>query len=265
VRIQVVAIGCGKGTASWDDHALSRHAYGPHPDQFAELTLPVRGAQPFPVAVLLHGGGWSVEHGLGQMHALATDLVSRGWAAYNVEYRRVGSGGGIPATLDDVAAAIDALDEIDAPLDLDRVVTVGHSSGGQLALWAAAARKRRKHRVRLAGAVGQAAVSDLERAAGRGGGVIEAFCGGTPQDVPGAYRLGSPAVQLPFGVPQLLVHGRRDELVPAQLSERYAEVARAGGDDVTLVVRERDGHFEHLDPRSAAWEDVVHWLRRFGT
>jgi acetyl esterase/lipase len=265
VRIQVVAIACGKGTASWEDPALSRHAYGPHPDQFAELALPARGAQPFPVAVLLHGGGWSAEYGLGQMHALAADLVSRGWAAYNVEYRRVGSGGGVPETLEDVAAAIDALDEIDAPLDLDRVVTIGHSSGGQLALWAAAARKRRPHRVSLAGAVGQAPVSDLERAAGRSSGVVEAFCGGSPAEVPSAYRMASPAVHLPFGVAQLLVHGRADSVVPPELSEHYVRVARESGDDVTLVMRERDGHFEHLDPRSAAWEDVVHWLRRFGT
>jgi acetyl esterase/lipase len=247
-----------------DDHALPRHTYGPHPDQFADLELPAHGEQPFPVAVLLHGGLWRTQYGLDQMTALAADLVTRGWAAYNVEYRRVGSGGGVPATLDDVAAAIDALSEIDAPLDLDRVVTIGHSAGGQLALWAAAARKRRPHRVRLAGAVGQAAVSDLERAAASpGGDAVRELCGGTPEEQPAAYRMASPAVQLPFGVPQLLVHGARDELVPAQLSSDYARVARTSGDDVTLVLRERDGHFEHLDPRSAAWEDVVHWLRRF--
>jgi acetyl esterase/lipase len=264
VRIQVVAIGCRKGKRSCDDHALSRHAYGSHPDQFADLALPAHGDQPFAVAVLLHGGLWRAEYGLGQMAGLAEDLVSRGWAAYNVEYRRVGSGGGVPATLDDVAAAIDALDELEAPLDLDRVVAIGHSAGGQLALWAAAARKRRAHRVRLAGAVGQAPLSDLERAAALNGSTAVAdFCGGSPSQAPGAYRMASPAVHLPFGVPQLLVHGLRDELVPASLSEDYADVARTAGDDVTLVLRERDGHFEHLDPRSAAWEDVVRWLRRF--
>ncbi len=213
------------------------------------------------MAVLLHGGLWRAEYGLDQMEGLAADLITRGWAAYNVEYRRVGSGGGYPQTLEDVAAAIDALSDIEEPLDLDRVVTIGHSAGGQLALWAAAARKRRPHRVSLAGTVGQAPVSDLEHAAGIGGGAVEAFCGGLPADVPEAYRAASPAVQLPFGLPQLIVHGARDELVPVALSERYAEVARAAGDDVTLVVRERDGHFEHLDPRSAAWEDVVRWLR----
>ncbi|HEX6390037.1 MAG TPA: alpha/beta hydrolase [Solirubrobacteraceae bacterium] len=225
--------------------------------------LPTDGTQPFAVAVLLHGGLWRAEYGLGQMSALGADLVAHGWAAYNVEYRRVGSGGGVPATLEDVAAAIDALSELDAPLDLDRVVTIGHSAGGQLALWAAAARKRRPHRVRLAGAVGLAPVSDLERAAALDGSAVVDFCGGTPADAPAAYRAASPAVHLPFGVPQLLVHGLRDELVPAALSEHYATVARAAGDDVTLVLRERDGHFEYLDPRSAAWEDVVRWLQRF--
>jgi len=144
-------------------------------------------------------------------------------------------------------------------------VTIGHSAGGQLALWAAAARKRRPHRVSLAGAVGQAAVSDLERAAqlDLGAGIVEEFCGGSPEQAPAAYRAASPAVQLPFGVPQLLVHGQRDDTVPAAMSAHYADVARAGGDDVTLVLRERDGHFEHIDPRSAAWEAVIDWLRRF--
>ncbi len=213
--------------------------------------------------MLLHGGGWSAQYGLRQMDALAADLVSRGWAAYNVEYRRVGSDGGVPATLEDVAAAIDELSELDAPLDVDRVVTIGHSSGGQLALWAAAARKRRPHRVHVAGAVGQAPVSDLERAAGQPAAMVEAFCGGSPEEVPAAYRMASPAVHLPFGVPQLIVHGRADPMVPIALSEHYVRVAQASGDDVTLVARDRDGHFEHLDPRSAAWEDVVHWLRRF--
>ena len=246
--------------------ALQRHRYGSHRHQFGDLHLPAGGvATPLPVAVVLHGGFWRARYGLDLMDPLCTDLARRGWAAWNLEYRRLGrrSGGGVPATLDDVAAGIDHLAALDAPLDLTRVVTIGHSAGGQLALWAPS---RERARVPVAGAVGQAAVSDLERAAELqlGAGVVEAFCGGSPTARREAYRAASPAARLPLGVPQLLVHGEADDTVPAELSVRYAQAARAGRDEVTLVLRSADGHFEHLDPDSVAWGAVVAWLERFG-
>ena len=130
-----------------------RHAYGPHRDQWGDLLLPPIPAEegPFPVCVLLHGGNWQAVHGADQMEALARDLQRRGWAAWNLEYRRVGptSGGGWPQTGDDVLAGIDALATLDAPLDLGRVVIVGFSSGGQLALWAAAERRAKDAPVRI--------------------------------------------------------------------------------------------------------------------
>lgn len=113
--------------------------------------------------------------------------------------------------------------------------------------------------MRCAGAVGQAAVCDLERAAelGLGAGVVRRFCGGGPERVPDQYRRASPAARLPLGIPQLLVHGERDDVVPASLSKGYAAAARAGGDDVTLILRPDDGHFEHIDPSSDAWKAVT--------
>lgn len=242
-------------------------SYGPHRQQVLDLWLP-DGPGPHPVAFVLHGGFWRARYTRALMDGLCADLVARGWAAANVEYRRLGrlrgGGGGVPATLDDVAAALDHLADVAAPLDLKRVVSVGHSAGGQLALWAAAPRPGA--RVRLAGAAGQAAVSDLDHAArlGLGGGIVERFCGGSPQAVPGQYRNASPAARLPLGVSQLLVHGGRDDVVPPGLSTDYAEAARAGGDDVTLVIRAEDGHFEHIDPTTAAWGTVTSWLERFG-
>ena len=201
------------------------------------------------------------------MDPVCRDLQQAGWAAVNVEYRRLGrlrgGGGGVPVTLEDIAAALDALADAEADLDLARVVAIGHSAGGQLALWAGA--ERPEARVRLAGTVGQAAVCDLERAAqlGLGGGVVQRFCGGSPDKAPARYAAASPIRRLPLAIPTLLVHGEDDDVVPAELSERYAEAARAAGDPVEVDLRPGEGHFEHIDPRSGAWGSVRRWLERF--
>ena len=111
-----------------------RHRYGDHFHQFADLYLPRDADGPLPVAVVLHAGFWREQYSLELSEDLARDLSRRGWAAWNVEFRRVGeaSDGGYPATLEDVGAAIDVVQTLDAPLDLGRVVTAGHSAGGQL-------------------------------------------------------------------------------------------------------------------------------------
>jgi acetyl esterase/lipase len=240
-----------------------RHRYGSHFHQFADLLHPSDGG-PFPVAVVVHGGYWREQHTLELTDDLARDLSRRGWAAWNVEFRRVGevSGGGYPTTLEDVAAAIDFLAGLDAPLDLERVVAIGHSAGGQLALWAAA---RRDAAVRLAGVVSQAGVHDL-READRlelGEGATAQFMGGHADERPEAYADASPIERLPLRVPSLLVHGDADERVPASMSSAYAEAARAADDEVELVVRPGEDHFVHLDVGRGAWADVVSWLGRF--
>jgi acetyl esterase/lipase len=240
-----------------------RHRYGPHFHQYGDLIAPA-GDGPFPVAVVLHAGFWREEYTLELSEDLARDLSRRGWAAWNVEFRRVGeySGGGWETPLEDVGLAIDALAELDAPLDLGRVVTVGQSSGGHLALWAAG----REGAVALAGAVAQAGIADLREAdrLGLGDGAVRELMGGGADEVPERYAMASPVERLPTGVPQLLVHGEADDVVPADMSRRYAEGARSAGDEVDLVLRPGDDHFVHLDPASGAWETVVEWLdRRF--
>jgi acetyl esterase/lipase len=214
----------------------------------------VRGGR---VAVVIHGGFWRDAYDRSLMDALCEDLASAGWAAWNLEYRRLGGGGGWPETFDDVAAGVDHLDQLVD--DLSVVVTIGHSAGGHLALWAAT---RREPKVRVTHAVAQAGVVDLVEAArlGLSGGVAEELLGGSPAEVPERYELASPAAQLPLGVPQLLVHGGRDEIVPAAMSRAYANSAAAAGDRIELIVHEELGHFEHLDPRSDAWQSVRAWL-----
>jgi acetyl esterase/lipase len=195
------------------------------------------------VVVVLHGGFWRVPYASDLMGPLCADLAGRGYEARNVEYRRLGTGGGWPTTFDDVRAAVDGTD---GPL-----VTLGHSAGGHLALWLAA-------ECGAALAVSQAGVVDLVEAwrLGLSRRAAEELLGGTPEEVPDRYATASPAAQLPLGVPQLLVHGRRDDTVPAKMSRSYAEQARQAGDDVELVETD-EGHFECLDPTSESWAAIV--------
>jgi acetyl esterase/lipase len=220
-----------------------RHAYGDDPSQFGELTRPSGHG----VAVLLHGGFWKATYGLELMRPLAEDLAAGGWAVWNLEFRRLGNGGGVPETLDDVAAAIDHLAELDG-VDRSRVVTIGHSAGGHLAAWAAT---RENPRVPVTGVVSQAGVLDLARAAelNLSDGVVSRFLNGAPTSV------ASPIERLPLGVPALVTHGGLDDTVPVEISEAFA---RASG--ATLIVEPGEDHFGHLDPDNALWKAVTAWL-----
>jgi acetyl esterase/lipase len=244
-------------------------AYGSHPDQVGNLHLPdAAAAGPWPVVVLVHGGFWKWGWDRTLMTALARDLAGRGVAAWNVEYRRVGQeGGGWPGTLADVAAAADALADLEE-VDATRVVAVGHSAGGHLALWLAgrhrlpAGAPGAGPRVRPCGAVSQAGVSDLVRGAADrlGDGACQGLLGGEPDEVPDRYVVASPAALLPLGVPQLLVHGTDDDVVPPGQSRCYADAARAAGDAVELVELPGADHFDVIEAAHPAWAAVVAWL-----
>jgi acetyl esterase/lipase len=235
----------------------ARHRYGPQRPQRADLHLPA-GDGPHPVTVVIHGGYWRAGFGKIACRAIAADLARRGMSAWNIEYRSVGrwQGGGWPATFEDVAAAIDHLAVLDeAAIDLDAVAAVGHSAGGQLALWAAA---RPSARVPIRRVVAQAGVCDLASA----GDAAHDLMGGTPAEVPERYAAADPMRLLPLGVPTLLVHGAGDETVPVERSRRYAAAARAAGDPVELVEPSAGQHTAHIDPRSAAWHVAAEWLTR---
>jgi acetyl esterase/lipase len=235
--------------------------YGDHPDQVANLHLPAREGGPWPVVVVVHGGFWRERWDRTTTTPLARDLAARGYLAWNVEYRRVGQeGGGWPGTVDDVSAAVDALADVEQA-DLDRVVAIGHSAGGHLALWLGA---RRDARVRVGASISLAGVADLERAArdGLGNGAVAEFLGGLPNDVPERYAAASPAAVLPLGVAQLLVHGTDDTIVPPTQSRDFAQAAHSAGDVVELIEVAGADHFDVIDPRSPAWEVVVERLPR---
>ena len=242
------------------------HRYGEHEDNVVQVWLPAT-AGPHPVVVLLHGGYWRDGYRSDTLHALARAVSRRGWAAWNVEYRRVGpSGGGWPTTFLDVAAAVDALVGA-APaygLDLSRVTVAGHSAGGLLALWVASRGRLSSGpgdapvlmpvlAVSLAGVCDPYAAAELNLS----NGAVVDFLGGTPRQRPDAYAHAAPHTRLPLGVPQLLAHGTADDVVPYELSSQYHARASAAGDRCRLLSLAGVGHFELIDPATDACTAVL--------
>jgi acetyl esterase/lipase len=242
--------------------ADERVVYGDEPQQFGDLRLPhlSKGQRPYPVVLAIHGGFWRAGFDLIYMGHLCEGLRAAGVATWNVEYRRVGEpGGGWPGTFEDVARAADYLRPL-APrydLDLTRVVTLGHSAGGHLALWLAA-----RPRIPADGllytpaplpvqaSVSLAGVVDLREAYRRdlGDGAVRELMGGAPDDYPARYATASPAALLPLGVPQGLVHGTDDDRVPYAFSRDYQALATTHGDDARLITLPDADHFSLVTP-----------------
>jgi acetyl esterase/lipase len=266
------------------------HSYGAGKYQFGELRLPERapeqGAQKaaaeaqqrqrrrqqgYPVVIGIHGGYYRARYGLGYFGHVCAALTEAGCATWNIEYRRLGNrGGGWPGTFQDVAAATDYLRTLAAngyPLDLDRVIAMGHSAGGHLAAWVAGRRRIAQGSplycpdpLPIKAVISLAGVLDLRRAweLRLSRGVVERLLGGSPRQVPLRYDSTSPVALLPLGVPMTtLVHGTGDTSVPYELSRRYARAAVASGDAAELVTLEDTGHFEIVDPRTEAWRSVL--------
>lgn len=250
----------------------TKHRYGRARSQTGELRLP-RSRGPHPVAVVIHGGYWRARYSRRITRPIAADLTRRGWATWNIEYRRIGrgQGGGWPATFEDVASAFDVLADLGSPtLDLDRVVAIGHSAGGHLALWAATRSRLpadapgadpRVHPIAVAAL---AAVTDLEASASLTfpGEPVHQLVGGTPAEFPARFALANPRRRLPLGVPVLLVHGEGDETVPLSRSRDFAAALREAGDSVELVELPVVDHRAVVDPRTPAWARTAEHLAR---
>ena len=251
-----------------------RSAYGPTPAQFGELRLP-KGDGPHPVAVALHGGCWlSIYADLHNADALADALRDEGIATWNVEYRCADQeGGGWPGTFLDAGRAVDHLRPLaaDHNLDLDRVITIGHSAGGHLALWTAARRKLPEESplctadpLPLRGTVVLGGPGDLKRftphadAECRQGVVAELLgkSGVSSEKLEERYRCGSPVELLPLGLRQVMISTEHDWVVPPELGAAYAEAARDAGDDIEHLIISGAGHHEHMVPGSVTWPAI---------
>ncbi len=242
--------------------ADARLAYGPDPNQFLDLRLPSSKEKykpPFPLAINIHGGFWRAKYNLDHTGHLCAALTARGLATANLEYRRVGNEGGAwPGTFSDIRSAYQFLVQSAQAHGLDsrRIIGIGHSAGGQLALCLAA------HELGVQSVVSLAGVVDLRRAYElhlSNDAVVE-FLHGTPAEVPDHYREADP-MELSVGrARQWLIHGLSDDIVPPAFSRDYATAKQkhAGKqkEDAHLLEISGAGHFDLIDPRSQAWKQV---------
>jgi acetyl esterase/lipase len=252
------------------DHRIP---YGSDPMQFGDLYLP-RGAKRAPVVVLVHGGCWMARFGLEPLGKFADTLRSHGLAVWSLEYRRVGNGGGWPATYEDVAAGTDFVRELAKryPLDADRVVIVGHSAGGHLSAWLASRHKippglpfhtsdplKPVGTVTLAGILDMRAAveGDLRKGMNDCAQATFAMIGATSKEQPNRYRAASPIELLPIGVPHWILVGEHDNPLRIEQLKRYADIAREQGDDAKFELLAGAGHFEPVDVDGPFWNATL--------
>ena len=249
--------------------------YGPAPAQVAELFLP-KAKGPHPVIVLLHGGCFLAEYqGLAQTSAIAADLAARGYAVWNIDYRKLGEpGAGYPGTFQDVATAVDRL-RTEAPkydLDIHRVIALGHSAGGHLALWAAARARlpvdsplRTADPLPIKTVISLAGIGDLKGQARAfampcGDDTLERLIDISGRKTP--YADTSPAELLPSGTRVIMVHGAYDPVLPPYTGRAYVQLARKAGDAAEVITIPDAGHFDVVMPTTVAWKEVVGILDR---
>ena len=231
--------------------------YGDDPLHFAELRLPKKSdaSKLWPVVMNIHGGFWRSRYDLAHAGHLCAALTSAGFATYNIEYRRVGNaGGGWPGSFEDVRNAYAFLLQHGRGFHCDakRVLVMGHSAGGQLALCLAG------HEARLTGVISLAGVLDLQQAYAlhlSNDAVVE-FLGGTPQQVPEHYREASP-ITLKVTANQAVIVGADDDVVPPEFSRKYAAQKKAAGEHVELAEIPNAGHFQLIDPRTEVFKTVL--------
>lgn len=238
--------------------ADKRLAYGSDPYQFVDLRLPHKGkADSPPLVINIHGGFWRAKYNLNHAAHLCAALTASGLATANLEYRRVGNpGGGWPGTFADIRAAYQFLIQHAQAerFDREKIVVMGHSAGGQLALCLAAHEPTVRRVISLAGVVDlqQAYKLHLSNDA-----VVE-FLHGTPNEVPEHYQEADPMRLSTAHARQCLIHGSSDDTVPVAFSSDYVREKgkRTPSEDVSLAEIAGAGHIDLIDPNSTAWKQV---------
>ena len=244
--------------------ADTRLTYGSDPNQFIDLRFPAKTREPHPLLINIHGGFWRAKYSLEHAGHLCAAFTAEGFVTANLEYRRVGNEGGAwPGSFEDIRSAYKFLIQNAQKHNFDahQVVVMGHSAGGQLALCLAAHESRLKYVVSLAGVV------DLEKAYQlhlSNDAVVE-FLRGTPSQVPDHYREADPMQLSISQAHQWLVHGSADDTVPPDFSRDYvaAKSKRPGNQkqQVQLLEINKADHYDLIDPRSRAWQEIQKAVR----
>lgn len=243
--------------------------YGADPLQVVDVWLP-HGRGPHPTVLMVHGGCWQT--GIAErdlMNWAAEDLRRRGIAVWNIEYRGIDRpGGGYPGTFLDVAAAADAM-RVHARryrLDTSRVVGVGHSAGGHLALWLAGRNKlpsasplRAGRPLPITAVISLGGLPDLEDAS-----QISNGCGleASSALAKGHYQETSVPRLAPLGTRQVLINGLQDRIIPTKMATRYQRRMEASGDRIDVRWVDRTGHVELISPGTDAWAVTVDAITR---
>ncbi|WP_024795084.1 alpha/beta hydrolase family protein [Tomitella biformata] len=261
-------LSCSASESSADDAALvSKVTYGDDPANYGMLHVPA-GLGPFPVVVMVHGGGWIQEHDLSYFEPLSQALAAEGVAVWNIEYRRVGGAGGWPVTLADADDATDALTGVvqvaaNGRLDLGRVVVAGHSAGGHLAAWIVgrhtlpADAPGGQPTVLAKSAVVMAGVFDPALAVLNGHDkFVRDLIGGPPSEYPARYAVAAPIAHLPIGTKVIAMHGTADTTVDPVQSSSYVQAAQEFGDPAELVLIDGAGHGDFGNVDSDAWREA---------
>lgn len=248
--------------------ADKRVPYGNDPNQFFDLRLPKGKQGLLPLVMNIHGGYWRAKYNLEHAGHLCAALTNSGFATANIEYRRVGNEGGAwPGTFEDVRTSFSYFRQNARQLGIDpqKIVVMGHSAGGQLALCLAAHEKTVESVISLAGVV------DLQRAyqLHLSNDAIVEFLRGTPKEVPDHYREADPMQLSILHAKQYLIHGSVDDTVPCEFSRDYvaAKSKRPAPEkeEAHLVEIAGASHFDLIDPRTSAWAQVIETVRKLTT
>ncbi|WP_417615257.1 alpha/beta hydrolase family protein [Oceanisphaera sp.] len=235
-------------------NSINIEKYGKSDQQFFELYYPDNVKNIQGGVVLIHGGYWRAKFNLELMHDLASNLVAQGWVVANLEYRRLGNGGGWPITIEDVKEGVHkAHSLLKAACDEKPIIGIGHSVGGQLVLLA-------HHQ--LDAVIALAPVTDLTRAYHErlGDDAVSEFMVHPPSEIEDDYAEASPMSQLPIGVPALIIHGDNDDRVPVTHSRDFFTEARAVSKNIRFWEIPGLDHFDIINPATSFWSDTHDWM-----
>lgn len=250
--------------------------YGADEYNFAELRVPQSPSnRKFPVVVVIHGGCWlSAVANADFMQGFATALTQAGYASYNIEYRSADHPeGGWPNTFNDVINAVNHLSKLPShySLDLNKIILVGHSAGGHLALWTSFFPKglSQLHSIaeletQIVGVISLAGIVDLKeyydptgQSCGRG---VNQLLGGSPEELQDLYRLTSPVdlYQPNSKVSIALITGALDPIVTTD----HVKILSNAHPEINHLIIPQTGHFELVVPHTKAWDQTLEVLKK---